>query len=246
MDEIRAHFQCMPSGYWEHVNRQDLLWHLNTIHCFLRNLATSESAEAPVALDWKKSGADGLTHVVVCSWDRRGLLEKVAAAFGALRIAIRRADVYTRTDSLVLDVFEVSEPEGGALGDEKRLSNLPFLVQGAFSHPPRFASVWATEFHKYLPRKAGRPLKIRFDNRKCPGQTLLCVEAPDRLGLLYDLLHTLAGSELQIAQAIIETDGDIALDRFHLTDADGAKVMDPSRLRRLRKVLTEAVNAPRR
>jgi len=246
LDEIRAQFQCMPERYWQQLAQADLLWHLNTIHCFLRSLVTSDSAEPPITVDWKKSGPGGLTHVVVCSWDRQGLLEKVAAAFGALRIAIRRADVYTRNDSLVLDVFEVSEPDGGPLGDENRLSSLPFLVEGAFSQPPRFASVWATEFHKHLPQEEVRDAEVRCDNRKDPRHTLLRVSAPDRLGLLYDLLHALAESDLQIVQALIETEEGIAHDQFLVTDSSGRKLVDPSRIRRLRKSLVKAATASRK
>jgi len=242
-EEVEAHFRGMPARYWKTVNQEDLLWHLSTLHGFFRKLATSDSPVSPVSVGWKRFPEGDVTRVIVCSWDRRGLLQNIAAAFSALRIEIQRADVYTRSDSLVLDVFEVSEPETQGVGKEDRLNGLPFLVEGAFSDPPRFASVWATEFHKVLPRTEKPAFDLRFDNSKSTEHTVLRVAAPDRLGLLYDIVHTLTEHDLEIAQAVIETRQGIARDQFQFTDGEGLKVTSASRLRQLRKDLVAVLGS---
>lgn len=242
-EEVHAHFRCMPGRYWAKMNEEELLWHLETIHDFFRKLAASDGAVSPVSVNWRNSPRRDLTRVAFCSWDRRGLLESIAAAFSALRVAIQRAEVHTRTDSLVLDIFDVRDSEAGVVGDDSRLKGLPFLVEGAFSDPPRFASIWATEFHKVFPRRTRPSLELSFDNRKSPDYTVLRVEAPDRLGLLYDLVHTLTEHDLQIAQALIDTKQGIAKDQFQFTDSEGIKVTDPSRLRELRKDLVRVISS---
>lgn len=241
IEEVQAHFRCMPLRYWRRISLEDLVWHLTTIHGFFKKLAQSNSPVSPVSADWKDAAGGDRTRVVLSSWDRRGFLEKVAAAFSALRITILRAEVYTRSDDLVLDVFEVCEPETGAVRDINRLSSLPFLVEGAFGNPPRFASVWATQFHKGLPRQEPPQFHLSFDNRKSPDSTILRVEAPDRPGLLYDLLHTLTGHDLEIEQALVETDQELAKDQFYFTDGEGRKVTNAAQLRQLRKVLAETL-----
>ena len=143
---------------------------------------------------------------MLCTWDRHGLLAKVASAFSAVGINIIQADVYTRADSLVLDVFRVREMEPFHVRDAARLTEMVFILDGALSQSPSFASYWACTRHKFLALPAATPPYLCFDNEGSPDCTVLRVEAPDRLGLLADILQALADSGLNIAQALIDTD----------------------------------------
>jgi [protein-PII] uridylyltransferase len=240
-EEVQAHIDCVPDRYWTVADEADLRWHLRSVHGFFEKLAHSSSSGTPVWVDWVDSPKKDQSRVVVCSWDRAGLLEQIAAAFGALRFSIRQADVYTRTDSLALDVFQISPPDGVEGLPSECAEKLAFLVEGAYTHPPRFASVWTTEFHKVLPRRRGLPPQVRFDNRSSRDQTALWVTAPDRMGLLYDILHALGTHRVRIAQAVIETERGRARDQFHITDADGRKITDAIRLERLRQDVKDAI-----
>jgi [protein-PII] uridylyltransferase len=232
----------MPAGYWDRLTDEELHWHLKAIHAFFVKQAGTITEEIPIAVDWRHSPEEGCTRFVFCTWDQRRLLERITAAFNALRVSILAADVYTRTDNLVLDVFEAAEPGGGPLRDADRLNSLPFLVEGALSDPPRFAAVWATEFHKFAPGPPESEVRLGFDNRRS-GDTLLRVEAPDRLGLLYDLLHVMSEHDLRVSQAIIETNEGLARDVFHFTDAGGAKVTNEAQLARLKAALIAALTS---
>jgi len=243
VEEMRAHFVGMPDRYWQGLDEADLRWHLAAAHGFFEKLARSSTVGSPVWVDWKPTIKPNHTRVVVCSWDRGGLLEQIVAGFGALRFAIHRADVYTRADSLALDVFEVRGPESSAETATDRLAKLAFLVEGAYTLPPRFASFWATQFHKVLPRRRGVPPAVLFDNRSSHTHTVLSVTAPDRQGLLYDVLHALGGHGLAVAQAVIETKGNRAKDQFHITDADGNKILNAARLKRLREDVRVAIES---
>jgi len=183
----------------------------------------------------------GFTKVMVCTWDRHGLLAKVASAFSAVRINILQADVYTRADSLVLDVFRVRELEPSHIRDASRLSEMVFILDGALRQSPSFASYWACTRHKFLALPSATPPFLSFDNGSSPDSTLLRLEAPDRLGLLADVLQALADSGLNIAHADIDTDEDLAHDVFHFTDMAGLKILDPVQLRFIRRRLLEAI-----
>jgi len=243
VEEVRAHFVGMPDRYWQGLDEADLRWHLTAAHGFFEKLARSSAAGSPVWVDWRPMFEPNRTRVAVCSWDRRGLLEQIVAGFGALRFAIDRADVYTRTDSLALDLFEVRGPEAGEEKDTDRLTKLAFLVEGAYTLPPRFASLWATQFHKVLPRRQGVAPQVLFDNRSSRTHTVLSVTAPDRHGLLYDVLHALTAHSLQVAQAVIQTERNRARDQFHIVDADGAKILSLARLKRLREDIKDAIES---
>jgi [protein-PII] uridylyltransferase len=230
----------MPGRYWERVTKAELIWGLETVQAFFHKAEAVRPARNTVMADSRPYPERGFTKVVICAWDVHGLLAKIAAAFSALRVNIRRADVYTRSDGLALDLFEVSELDHGDLSPEK-LNHLIFLLEGALSDPPRFASIWASELSALVPRPARGSLRIEFNNEASRDHTLIRVQTPDRLGLLYDLLRALTDCGVNVAEALIETDEQIASDVFYVTDLSGAKIIAPSQLEKVRRQLAEAV-----
>ena len=241
-DEVAAHFESMPEHYWARVNEPDLLWGLETIHGFFRQIASPNVPSTLPLVRWRQAPEQNQTRVMICTWDRQGLLAKAAAAFSAVRLNIREADVFTRLDHVALDVFTVTEFDGPRAISPTRLEEMTFLLDGALSDPPRFASVWACSRHRLLAAPNPWTARITFDNQSSPSSTLLCLEAPDRLGLLYDVLETIANQGLCVTSARIETEQDCAHDVIHITDALGRKVGDPGRLEDLRCCLESALN----
>jgi [protein-PII] uridylyltransferase len=231
----------MPGRYWERVTKTELLWGLEVVHAFLhKSSAAGTVKNAAVFADSRYYPERGLTKVMVCAPDRPGLLAKIAAAFSALRINILRSDVYTRADNLALDLFEVCELDHSRGPDARRLNELVFLLEGALSEPPRFVSIWATQFHKVLARSKLPLAQVEFDNDYSTEHTIVRISAPDRLGLLHDLLQSLTDCETNIDQAIVETDNDLAADAFYLTDLKHQKILDPARLEEIRRTLVNA------
>jgi [protein-PII] uridylyltransferase len=240
-DELEAHFRGMPPRYWESVTKNELTWGLETIHNFFGKLKSWDLPGAPVVASLRHCPERGFTKVLVCTWDRLGLLAKIAATFSALRISILQADVYTRSDDLAFDVFQVCDLQNPQIIDTARLGQLMFLLEGALNEPPRFISLWASEFHKAVDYPKGLMPAIGFDTDASNEHTVLRIEAADRLGLLYDILQTLTDARVNVAQAIIDTDGGIARDAFHITDMKGAKIAAAARLEQLRQALVKAI-----
>jgi [protein-PII] uridylyltransferase len=179
---------------------------------------------------------------MICTWDRQGLLAKAAAAFSAVRLNIQEADVFTRRDNVVLDMFTITEFDGPRAASPARLEEMTFLLEGALGDPPRFASVWACSRHRLLASPEGWSARITFDNQSCPSATVLHLEAADRLGLLYDVLEAIASQGLSVTSACIQTQAAHAHDIIRVTDALGRKVLDPARLDSLRHGLESALS----
>lgn len=240
-EEIEVHFSSMPGHYWERVNEEDLIWGLETIHGFLTLIANPKSPPTKPFLAWRQTPAATRTRIMLCTWDRHGLLAKAVAAFSAVRLNILQADVFTRADNIVLDLFSIVDADSGGAASPARLQDMMFLLEGALSEPPRFASVWACSRHKFVAGPAPSPPRITFDNHSSSTSTIVRVEAADRLGLLYDILQTLADQGLEIREATIKTDDDLAHDRIHVTDGQGGKIMEAVRLHDLRLSLEAAL-----
>jgi [protein-PII] uridylyltransferase len=239
--EVDAHFQGMPTRYWQRVTKAELTWALETTHAFAARLAAAPLTKTVVVADSRYSPERGLSKIMVCAWDSPGLLAKIAAAFSALGISILRADVYTRADGLAIDVFEVCDLEQRHSSETERLDHFVFLLEGALAEPPRFASVWAGQFHKVVPRGPAIAPEVGFDNDAFPEHTVIRVQASDRLGLLHDLLRALAEAGLNISEATVETDQGIAHDVFFVTDLRRTKVLHPTRLQRIRRALIRSI-----
>lgn len=240
-DEIQAHFSGMPLHYWALVTEENLVWGLETIHRFFRRIALENTPATAPIFDWRPlPGGDGI-RVMLCTWDRRGLLAKAAACFSATHLNIQHADIFTRADHIVLDVFQVCHSHDRAPALPEKLAQMGFLLDGALSEPPRFASVWACSRHKFLAPPPRLIPRITFDNEAAPSSTVVRIEASDRVGLLYDLLQALADAGVNVTQANIATEGAIAQDMLHVTGADGDKLREPAGLDELHRALVAAI-----
>ncbi|HUR46322.1 MAG TPA: hypothetical protein VMZ27_10650 [Candidatus Saccharimonadales bacterium] len=243
IDEIDAHFRGMPSRYWERITMPELVWGMAVVHQFLEKVAEPSGPGTTPVLDWKHQPEFGYTKVMLCTWDRQGLLAKAASAFSAAKVSILNAEVYTRSDQIVLDVFRVCDAKGGPVTNTQRLREMLFVLEGSLSDPPRFASFWAASSHKQELRKAPEILNIAFENGEPTRHTGLRVETDDRLGLLSDILEALANGGVSVDQAQIETADRIACDSFYIYDRAGEKILDPARLKCIRELLEEAIRS---
>src|SRR5882724_3628144 len=163
-DELNIHFFVMPQHYWECVTEAELEWGLEIVHGFLELVASPDIPATSPFISWRKIGASGKVQVMLCTWDRHGLLAKAAAALSAVRLNIVQADVFTRADDVVLDTFTIAGAHGHGPVHRSQMEQMAFLLEGALSEPPRFASIWACSRHKYLAPASVVAPKISFDN----------------------------------------------------------------------------------
>jgi [protein-PII] uridylyltransferase len=240
-DELGVHFSAMPHHYWECVTEAELEWGLETVHGFLELVASPDVSATSPFISWRRIGTSGNVRVMLCTWDRHGLLAKAAAAFSAVRLSIVQADVFTRADDVVLDTFTIAGADGHSAVIPSQMEQMGFLLEGALSEPPRFASVWACSRHKYLAPASQIGPKIRFDNNTSPDNTIVHIETPDRLGLLYDILQAIADAGLNIKQARIDTENNLARDAIHVTNESGQKVREKGQIDSLRIRLESAL-----
>ena len=181
-----------------------------------------------------------LYELTVISRDRPLLFADMAGALSAWGMNIVKAEAFSNDAGVVVDTFQFSDPYrtlelNVSEGDRFRESMLDVISL-------------KTPIEVLLRRRqAVRPAimvkvatRLDFDNTASTNSTLLQVVAQDGPGLLRQIATTLAAHACNIEVALIDTEGEIAIDVFYLT-IDGAK-LGPETEEHLRAALTLAVD----
>jgi [protein-PII] uridylyltransferase len=173
------------------------------------------------------------------------LFAKVAGALTAAGLNIFGAQIFTRQDGIVLDTFYVAEARTGVVPPEElkdRFERILFQVlTGSFdlaraiSQAPRYPSLFRADGERM-------PMKVRVDGDASPTAAVIDLEAEDRVGLLYRVSRKLYELGLSIALARISTERGMVLDTFYVTDVEGRKITDESRLARIEPELLRALS----
>src|SRR5271170_2645650 len=196
-EELELHFVGMPLRYWPRVDAMTLRWHLDVVHEFIDGLALSDVMLAPPVVRWRHLPDRGFSEVVVCTWDRLGLLAKIAGSFAAVGLNIVRADIYTRADNVVLDIFQVCDEQVRHVQDISRLKQMEHLLTVALSpggNGDTALRTWmqhASEPSAAELAKSAAESVVAMDNERSDDYTMLEIQAPDRVGLLHDVLEAI-------------------------------------------------------
>ena len=72
-------------------------------------------------------------------------------------------------------------------------------------------------------------------------RTIVEIQAPDSIGLLFRCARAMSKHQFDITFARIGTERHMAIDTFYIVDVTKAEVSDPARLRLLKEELVEIV-----
>jgi len=195
---------------------------------------------------WKED-PDGIVAVCIVGIDRPGLLSQISAAFVAHDMDVMGAQAYCRRrpDGRVeaIDFFWVRRLSSGTgtplpirrSDIESFGKTLDALLLGR-ARPQR-----SVRYTRSV-RAVGLSTRLRFEHREPEGYTILTVEGQDRPGLLLAITGALFEQKVQIVRSEVSTNDDRVLDRFHLTELNGAP-LQRARLLALQNAVLAAVDS---
>ncbi len=247
LEEIEAHFEHMPERYFQAYAVDDIAEHIRLFRTFLEMRYRDDWVPLTPVVKWLPHPNRGHSEFLFFGWDRKELLARIAGSLSVAQLNILGADVFTRSDNLVLDIFRVCNTQFEAVTDENDIALVEKRLRQAlqveeFDFDPLLEKSMKRRGFQ-LSQELDFPTRIMIDNKAHPVYTLLDIQTPDRLGLLYRLLRAFGETGVQIALSRIATEKGAAIDAFYVTDADGKKLRNPSALTRLQRALQVAAQA---
>ncbi|HMP82150.1 MAG TPA: [protein-PII] uridylyltransferase [Verrucomicrobiota bacterium] len=252
-EELGAHFATLPPRYFQIHSAMEVLNDLLLTHRFMRLqiLQEEDNALSPV-INWHNDHDRGYSVVKVCSWDRAGLFSKIAGALSAAGLNILNAQIFTRSDGVVIDTFFVTDTRTGSLAEVQQRDKFEGLLTKVLTEEKTDLKSniqrQRASASPYLAYSGERiPTHILMDNEASDTRTLIEVETEDSIGLLHTIVQALAELDVDISTARICTEKGAAIDTFYVQEVGGGKIQSPERQqvieRRLRRAIAELEKA---
>lgn len=244
-DELNAHFSGLPPRYALIHTARQVAHHLSLVHRFMHNQLMDEDKALEPVMDWQDEPDRGFSIVVVCTWDRTGLFSKIAGSLTAAGLNILSAQIFSRDDGVILDMFTVIDAAKGL--PPGRAERLQFeQVLGAALTGEVDLSVQIAKRKAPKPPYQiahGEPLatRVQLDNDRSAVSTAIDIETEDHVGLLYAISEVLRELYLDIELAKICTEKGAAVDTFYVTERGGTKVVSPERQHHVMRRLLMAI-----
>jgi [protein-PII] uridylyltransferase len=215
----------MADTYLAATSPREVLWHIAA--------ARQLSEPAAISVDPDDPG-----RILVIGADRAGFLLAVTRAFTANGVGILDARLRTRSDGIALDTFHVATDQAGETVPESRWETIAADLKAALAGELDLRPAIRERVAAYR-RSGGGAVSVRtgVEGR----YTVVEVRAPDRIGLLADIVAALHGDGLDIHLARIDTMGGEARDVFHVRRIGGIPIRDESELEALRSRIADAL-----
>lgn len=229
-DLFEEHIKLMPKRYFRFRSNRSINKHIVALGQYIQRRKEKPDTPFECAVQFFERPKLGYTEVIIATHDRPSLLEKICCVLAFHQLSILSADIYTRPDKIVLDVFRVSTSEMKALEDrtaQKQIVETLYQINETDRYDP---SVYLRKKVNFLNPETEQviefPVRAFISNDLDPHFTVIELQALDRIGLLHDVLRTVDNHGLNVVHSRICTEKGAALDSIYVSTPDGEKLTD--------------------
>lgn len=177
-----------------------------------------------------------------------GAFHRITGALSSQGMQILAAEIHTQPDEIAWDRFLTEDREFEGAPPEARIEfvcdKIGKSLEAKNTTAPVFPKIWGKKNSAESEDLKVQPTQVRFDNSTSDKQTIITLFAYDRMGLLYSVAKVLFEMQLILHSAKISTHLDQVVDVFYVTDLDGHKITESTRLYMIRQRLLQAASRP--
>jgi [protein-PII] uridylyltransferase len=211
--EVAGFLEGLPRRYLQLFDRRAVYEHVR----LARNIHPDE-------VHLRLEPFDAIWQLTVVTLDKPMLFANICGVLSSFGMDILRGHAMTNPNGLVLDVVQFTDSERFLALNPGASDAVLHAIEGVVAGRSTAADRLRGRREGLRRHRGGRPAPIvRTDGEASRRYTVLEIIAPDEIGLLYRISHAIALNGCAIDLVLIATEGDRAIDVFHITKA-GAKL----------------------